>query len=209
MRELFDYLAANKVSPNGLFVLHSVYNNYHFDNYINSKTELYRLELSGYVKSEKVDGNAKVTITSEGLAVLRQCEKIAGRMPKQKEKKSKIPFEEWASNIEAYNALFPKGRKEGASVSFRTPPKELYERFIWFFAENPTYDWDLVMKAAKQYVEVFEQQGDYTYMQTSKYFIKKEDRNKNVTSTLGSICYNILEGNDEDISTAGHYYFGP
>jgi hypothetical protein len=209
MRELFEYLAANKVSPNGLFVLHSVYNKYYFENYINTKTELYRLELSGYVKSEKVDGRDVVEITSQGLLIIREAEKIAGRLAKQKEKKSKIPFEEWKEKIDEYNNIFPKGRKEGSSISFRTPPKELYVRFIWFFAENPEYDWDLVMKATRQYAQAFEQEGDYTYMQTSKYFIKKEDRNKNVTSTLGSICYNILEGNDEDISTTGHYYFGP
>ena len=45
-------------------------------------------------------------------------------------------------------------------------------------------------------------------MQTSKYFIKKDDKNKVTTSTLSTHCYNIVEGNDEEIST-GTYYFGP
>lgn len=206
MRELYEYLAVNKVSPNGLFVLHSIHNNYTFQNYINSKTECYRLEMSGYLEL-KTEGGYKLTM--EGLSILREAEKRAGMIAKQKEKKSKIPFEEWKDKIEEYNNVFPKGRKEGTTISFRTPPKELYTRFIWFFAENPEYDWDLVMKATENYVKAFEEEGDYTYMQTSKYFIKKEDRNRLITSTLGSICYNIIEGNDEDISTSGHYYFGP
>jgi hypothetical protein len=45
-------------------------------------------------------------------------------------------------------------------------------------------------------------------MQTSKYFIKKEDKSKSVTSTLATVCYDISEGNDTEIST-GFHYFGP
>jgi hypothetical protein len=119
--------------------------------------------MSGYLEL-KTEGGYKLTM--EGLSVLREAEKCAGMIAKQKEKKSKIPFEEWKEKIEEYNNLFPKGRKEGSTISFRTPPKELYARFIWFFAENPEYDWDLVMKATGNYVKAFEEEGDYTYMQT-------------------------------------------
>ena len=64
------------------------------------------------------------------------------------------------------------------------------------------------MDATKKYVKTFDEEGDYTYLQTAKYFIKKDDRNKNTTSTLGSICYMISEGEDFEIDK-GHHYFGP
>jgi hypothetical protein len=123
-------------------------------------------------------------------------------------KVSKVKFEDWEEKIKQYNELFPKGKKEGSSVSFRTNPKELYEKFKWFFQEYPEYDWDMVLNATEKYIKVFEEACDYTYMQTSKYFIKKDDKNKVTTSTLSTHCYNIAEGNNEDIST-GTYYFGP
>jgi hypothetical protein len=46
-------------------------------------------------------------------------------------------------------------------------------------------------------------------MQTSRYFIKKDDKSKNTISNLAGICYNIAEGNDEDVSESGYHYFGP
>lgn len=207
MRELFSYLVVNKISPNGLFTLHTLHNKYSFDNYINISTELYRLSLSGHVKKDVSSG--EYVITSLGLEVLNQSEKLVSSIKKTTKKKLNISFEEWQENILAYNTLFPKGKKEGTHISYRTSPKELYDRFIWFFAEYPEYTWELVLQATKSYVEAFETSGDYTYMQTSKYFIKKEDKLKTISSTLASVCYNIQEGNDEDISKLGTYYFGP
>lgn len=93
--------------------------------------------------------------------------------------------------------------------SYRTNPKELYDKFIWFFNEYPDYTWELVLQATGQYVKSFQDASDYTYMQSSKYFIKKEDKNKQVTSTLASMCWNMLEGNDVDVTSEGYHYFGP
>jgi hypothetical protein len=66
----------------------------------------------------------------------------------------------------------------------------------------------MVLTATEKYVKIFEESNDYTFMQTSKYFIKKDDKNRVTTSTLSTHCYNIVEGNDEEISS-GTYYFGP
>jgi hypothetical protein len=80
---------------------------------------------------------------------------------------------------------------------------------VWFFKEYPEYTWEDVFTATTRYVEPFEESSDYTYMQTSRYFIKKDDKSKNTISTLAGICYNISQGNDEDVKESGYHYFGP
>lgn len=202
MKKLFDFLADNKISPNGLYVLHSTYNGYRHLNYVNIITEQYRLELSGYL--EKAQDNS-YKITNKGLMLLKDSEKHVKAI---KDVNKKGSFKEWEDNIIAFNEIFPKGRRPGTSLGYRTPPKELFSRFAWFFDEYPEYNWDMVLDATKKYVNKFDEENDYTFLQTAKYFIKKDDRNKSTSSTLASICYMINEGENFEIDT-GHHYFGP
>lgn len=206
MKELYDYLVKNKVSPNGLFVLHCTFHGYMYPNYVNFRTEQYYLYRNGFLKEEDTGVNKIYKMTDQGLAVLREAENILTKM--KRAKKQAVPLEEWEDKIVAYNEMFPKGYKPGTKYSFRTQPKELFERFVWFFKEYPEYNWDLVLEATRKYIRSFEESGDFTYLQQSKYFIKKEDRNKNVTSALATMCYNIAEGNEEEVAT-GFHYFGP
>ena len=202
LRKMFDFLAANSVSPNGLYVLNAMHEKFYHHKYVNLITEQYRLELSGHLKKNDV---GKYELTNKGLMLIRDSQKF---LKSSRTSKKKVPFEEWKDNIQAFNEMFPKGRRPGSSVGYRTPPKELYSRFAWFFEEYPEYDWDMVLNATEKYVKVFDENNDYTYLQSSKYFIKKDDRNKNTTSTLGSICFMITEGEDFEIDQ-GHHYFGP
>lgn len=209
MKDLYDYLVREGVTPNGLFILHATHNGYMYPNYVNFKHEQYRLSLSGYlveVKSESTTYNTIYKITDKGLHLLRESTNIVAKM--KPAKKSEVPFSEWETKIQEYNEIFPKGKKDGASISFRTNPKDLFDRFKWFFKEYPEYTWDDVLTATKKYVEAFEVSQDYKYLQTSKYFIKKEDKSKSINSTLATMCYNMKEGNDEEINT-GFHYFGP
>lgn len=201
MKEFFDYLVKHKLSPNGFYVLHSAFNGYTHSNFINVRSEQYRLALCDYMK--EVEGTYVLTVLGKG--VLRNGQKILEKTPAKK----KVPFEDWEENIVRYNDYFPKGKRPDSTNAYRTNPKELYERFIWFFNEYPDYTWELVFQAIEQYTNSFRESGDYTYMQGSKYFIKKEDKNRQVTSSLGTMCWNIIEGNDTDIVNEGFHYFGP
>jgi len=201
MKEFFDYLVKQKLSPNGFYVLHSTFNGYTHLNFINVRSEQYRLALCDYMK--EIEGI--YVLTTLGKGVLRNGQKILEKAPAKK----KVPFEDWEENIVRYNEYFPKGKRPDSTNAYRTNPKELYERFIWFFNEYPDYTWELVFQAIEQYTNSFRESSDYTYMQSSKYFIKKEDKNRQVTSSLGTICWNIIEGNDTDIVNEGFHYFGP
>jgi hypothetical protein len=208
MKDLYDYLVQERLTPNGLYVLQATHEEFLIPNYLNFKHEQYRLSLSGHLKEHKepTQLNAVYTITDKGLHVIRKAHELVSKV--KAEKKINIPFSDWEEKIEQYNQLFPKGKKQGSSISFRTAPKELFDRFKWFFKEYPEYTWDDIMTATERYLKPYNESSDYTYAQTSKYFIKKEDKNKSVTSTLATMCYNIKEGNDEEIND-GYHYFGP
>jgi hypothetical protein len=207
MKDLYDYLVKNKVSPNGLFVLHCSFNNYMYPSYVNFKTEQYRLETTGHLVKENTGVNEIYKITLTGEHLLKECEHILNKA--KRAKKNPIALAEWDEKIAEYNQIFPAGKKSGTSLAFRTNPKELVAAFVWFFKEYPEYSWEDVLNATRKYVQPFEETSEYTYMQTSRYFVKKDDKSKNTISTLAGICYNIAEGNDEDISETGFHYFGP
>lgn len=207
MKELYDLLVINKVSPNGLFVLHCTFHNYMYPNYVNFHHEQYRLEVTGHLKKEESKLGPVYQLTDKGLSLIREVEHLTGKQ--EKAKKQKLSMDGWDEYIKQYNELFPKGRKEGSTMSFRCSPKELKERFIWFFKEYPEYTWEQVLDATRKYVNSFEQESEgFRYMQTSKYFLKKDDKNRTTTSNLATLCYNIAEGNDVEIDS-GFHYFGP
>jgi predicted transcriptional regulator len=206
MKKLFDLLYLNKVTPNGLLVLHATYNNYTYSSFVNFRHEQHRLELTGYLKSETVDGTTVYKITDKGLHLIRESEKTVGKI--QKAKKKNIPFSDWEDQIKIYNELFPAQKKPGTNYYFRTAPKELFSRFKWFFLEYPEYTWEDVFKATKKYVNHFVEANDYTYMQLNKYFIKKDDKNRSTTSAMATEIFNMKNSSDEEINTGTHY-FGP
>lgn len=206
MKEYYDFLVVNKITPNGLFVLHATLKSYLYPNYVNFQSEQYRLELSGHLRSESTGVTKVFKVTDKGLHILREAENIMSKM--KRTRKKDVPFSDWEEKIIEYNLLFPTGKKQGSSVSFRTNPKELFERFRWFFLEYPEYSWDDVLQATREYLHKFEEASDFTFAQTSKYFIKKEDKGRSTTSTLATMCYNIAEGNTEELNT-GFHYFGP
>jgi hypothetical protein len=208
MKELFNILIKNNLTPNGYFLLYTMKKKISYNNYVNTTVELYKLKTLGFVE-EKIENEYKnFYLTSKAESLLKELEVFEASDSKTKSKPEKISFSEWEENIVAFNNKFPKGKKPGTALSFKTTPKELFERFKWFFSEYPEYTWEDVMKATDRYVKTFEEQNDYSYMQLSKYFIKKDDKNKSTTSTLATVCFNIAEGDDEDIDT-GFHYFGP
>lgn len=213
MKQVFHLIAKNEVTPNGFFVLHCMRDNYLIVEYLNHKYEQYKLERNGFLIADNSTGNPVYKISSKGFDLLKQVDEIystglANTTKPEAKKKKQNKFEEWEQQLTTYNELFPKGKKQGTSVSFRTTPKELCERFQWFFEKYPEYTWEQVLEATKIYAEEFDKNMDYQYMQVSKYFVKKEDKDKTITSTLATMCYNIAEGNQEDMND-GRYYFGP
>lgn len=201
MKKFYDYLASQGLTPNGYYVLHATYNKYYHEKFVNIRTEQHRLAMTEFLY-EKDDN---YTLTDKAITTIKTAEKLLVEVTK---KIKKVPYGTWIDEINQFNNMFPKGKRDGSTIAYRTNPKELHERFCWFFESYPEYTWELVLNATKKYVEVCTE-NDVKYLQTSKYFIKKQDKNLEITSTLASLCWNIVEGNDEEISAQGFHYFGP
>lgn len=207
MKEFYDFLSKNELTPNAHYILYCMVYNIPITG-VPYSSEQYKLSLNDYLNEHNSeDLGTFYTITPKAVHIVHESEVYICNI-KTIKKVNKIDFKDWEENIKKYNELFPKGKKEGSSISFRTNPKELYDKFKWFFTEYPEYTWEMVIAATEKYIKIFEESCDFTYMQTSKYFIKKDDKNRVSTSTLSTHCYNMVEGNDEEIST-GTYYFGP
>jgi len=73
--------------------------------------------------------------------------------------------------------------------------KELEKKFEHFFS-NYDYDWDIIIKATKKYIQ--EHEPTYDYMKTSSYFIFKTGVDKTSVSALSSYCDMILESDEDD-----------
>jgi hypothetical protein len=100
--------------------------------------------------------------------------------------------------IEEYILLFPKG-KLPSGKSARSDKKNLETCFKWFF-ETHDYSWDIILKATAIYVDSYER-NNFMYMQTSQYFIRKQQSDKTWGSELANCCANLENGNIEQDDT--------
>ena len=94
-------------------------------------------------------------------------------------------------NINTYREIFP-AKKLPSGKPARNNVKALSDAFRWFF-ETYDHTWDDVMKATSMYVNEYRDK-EYMYMQTSQYFICKQDKHRVKHSTLADYCDMILEG---------------
>ena len=96
--------------------------------------------------------------------------------------------------IEEYRELFPEGKIPSGKYA-RDAVKNLEVNFKWFFKIHE-YDWETILKATKRYVNEYRQKN-YDYMRTSKYFIKKQEKDGSITSDLASYCDMVIKGTGE------------
>lgn len=191
MEQYYNYLQKSEISPSGVEILYCLKNKRKPSPFTNKGVEMVRLETKGFVLADK--------ITPKGNRVLRELQKYFRDV--------KVDKTGWEEKIIQFNELFPKGKRPNTTHYYRSNPKSLEERFEWFFLEFPEYNWDIVLKTTKVYINSFKQSGDYTFCNKSMFFIKKLDKSDGETkSKLSEMCYNVLEGNDDDLTSGTHYY---
>ena len=97
----------------------------------------------------------------------------------------------FVDSINTYREVFP-AQKLPSGKPARNNVKALGEAFRWFF-ETYDYTWEDIMKATRMYVNEY-RDAQYMYMQTSQYFVCKQDKHRVKHSTLADYCDMILEG---------------
>jgi hypothetical protein len=188
MIKLLQNIANNGISPNGLYLLLCINNNID-PKCINVSSETRILEIDGFLKNKKVTDKGKDVIKT----LSGKYEFIENKVVKRK--LGMTP--EDLKKVAEYREIFPRGILPSQSPS-RVPIKELEKKFTWFF-NNYNFDWDIVIRATKKYVNEYEVNG-YLYMKTSGYFVSKLEKN-GLVSALASYCDMIVDGTNEDQQT--------
>lgn len=192
MKDVFNKLLKNSLSPNTYYVLYCINENIVPNNGVSKELELKRLESDGWLTKDK-------ELTEKSTILLKE---INSYFKASKKKTSKaVMGEDFAQNIEDYLEIFPKFKLPSGKYA-RSNKKNLENTFRWFF-ENYNYDWATILSATQRYVNEFEING-FKYMRTSQYFVRKQATDKTFDSELATYCDVILNG-DEDYDNSSHF----
>ena len=122
MKDFFDLLYNQSVTPNGLLALQMTHSGIAYNNYINVIMEQRRLLLSGHLletstpaEFEGLPATKTISLTDKGLHLLREAELAMARQPKAAKLKA-IPFEAWQEQIKLYLSQFPAGNQGSAPI---------------------------------------------------------------------------------------------
>lgn len=187
MKEIFDKLIKNELTPNSFYVLHCIKEKIVPNKFVNKSLEVKRLQQNNWLKDN-------LDLTSKSLIFM---EEIGGYFKKSKKKSAKaIMGDDFIICIKSYNQIFPS-KKLGSGKYARVNAKNLEPGFRWFF-ENFDYSWETIYKATNKYVKDYELQN-YNYMRTSQYFIRKQNVDKTWESDLANYCEMVSAEDYQDV----------
>ena len=133
------------------------------------------------------DGLYKMTPDAKAF-----CVKLDNYFIKAKKKTDiQLMGKDFNDKIHTYREIFP-AKKLPSGNPARNNVKALGENVRWFF-ETYDHTWDDIIKATKMYVNEY-RDADYLYMQTSQYFISKQDKHRVKHSRLADYCDMIVDG---------------
>ena len=183
MWELFQKILKANLTPNQALILFGIKQGISLKQTTNK--EKYELVLNGYL--EKKDD--QYIMTQEAKLI---CIKLDNYFVKAKKKTDiQLMGKNFVDKINNYREIFP-AKKLPSGKPARNNVKALGEAFRWFF-ETYDHTWEEVDKATRMYVNEY-RDADYMYMQTSQYFICKQDKHRVKHSTLADYCDMIIEG---------------
>ena len=183
MWEIFQKIQAEKLTPNQALIL-----------FANKE----KISLPSVSKLDKDILVANGMLIKEGNNYIMSaqankfCIRLNNYFTKAKKKTDiQLMGKNFVDKINNYREIFPAKKLPSGKLA-RNNVKALGEAFRWFF-ETYDYTWEDVIKATKMYVNEY-RDAQYMYMQTSQYFICKQDKHRVKHSTLADYCDMILEG---------------
>ena len=188
MQEIYDILQNEKITPNELYLLHTLKEKVVPSGLIQVNLELRKLEVNNWITQEK-------QLTPKAISLL---DEISLFFKKTKKKTTTdILGDDFMSKINQYVELFPN-KKLSSGKYARVNPKNLEISFKWFF-ENYDYNWDTILNATLKYINDYASKN-YEYMRTAQYFIRKQNIDKTFESDLATYCQLINSGFEEEHS---------
>ena len=183
MWELFQKMMKEKMTPDQCLILFGIKQGVSLPN-TSAEDKDYLLKMNMLVKE---DGLYKMTPDAKAF-----CVKLDNYFIKAKKKTDiQLMGKDFNDMIHTYREIFP-AKKLPSGNPARNNVKALGENFRWFF-ETYDHTWDDIIKATRMYVNEY-RDADYLYMQTSQYFISKQDKHRVKHSRLADYCDMIVDG---------------
>lgn len=180
MEKIFQRLIKEGLTPNQFYVLHCLR-----DNVAPGLVNIH-LEKRGLIGDYITPGNE---LTAKALSLLIEIDENFKEKKVKNDKDLMGP--DHMKKIEEYRLLFPDLKLPSGKYA-RDAAKNLEVNFKWFF-KNHSYDWDTILKATKKYITEYSHKN-YDYMRTSRYFIKKQEKDASITSDLANYCEMVVTG---------------
>jgi len=194
MQKIHNSILKHGITPNEFHVLFNLKNNLPLPEVFDKEKYLRILELGGFIKKiSELGPNSVWVVLKKGDTVINEVLQLISNTTV----KSTIKVDtEFNKNVEIYLSIFPK-KKLPSGKQARADSKNIETAFVWFF-KNYKYTWEIILEATSRYVHEYELKG-YMYMQTSQYFIRKQQSDKTWNSELANMCSLIVSGqSDED-----------
>lgn len=191
MMEMFNLIVQGGISPNQFYLLYSIKHGVS-PVHINIHQELRAAISNEFLKDlTNAEGN-KYELLPKAHSLIDQVE-MYFRVEKKKTAKQ-LMGDNYHSHIDEYIKLFPPIKLPSGKYA-RSDRKNLELAFRWFIATYD-YSWVTILRATAAYVDEYER-NNYMYMQTSQYFIRKQQSDKSWSSELANVCARIESGDTE------------
>jgi hypothetical protein len=190
MWELFQIMLKNNLTPNQVLLLFGIKQGVSLPQVTND--DKLALERLGYLTLD----NGKYTMSAEAKSLIVHLDNYFTKAKKKTD--AQLMGQDFVDKINIYREIFPNIKLPSGKPA-RVNVKMLSESFRWLF-ETYDYTWDQIIKATKMYVNEY-RDAQYMYMQTSQYFICKQDKHKVKSSTLADYCDMIRDGIDTEQKT--------
>jgi hypothetical protein len=190
MMEMFNLIIQKGITPDQFYLLYCIREGI-ASVHINVHQALRELEFTKWI--EPIVPGELTKLSPKAITLLQQVESFFHVQKKKTAMQSM--GNDYATNIEKYLLLFPKLKLPSGKPA-RSDKRNVETAFKWFF-ENHDYTWEIVLGATARYVDEYERKN-YLYMQTSQYFIRKQQADKTWGSELGNCCASLLNGDDQD-----------
>ena len=189
MWDLFQVMLSKNVTPNQVLLMFGMKNGVSTPAAHTKEEDKLHLVKIGYLDEK----NGIYLLTPEAKAF---CVRLDNYFIKAKKKTDiQLMGKKYVTWINDYREIFPN-KKLPSGKPARNNVKALGEAFRWFF-NTYDHDWQTVFAATRMYVNEYRDK-DYMYMQTSQYFICKQDKHRVKHSTLADYCDMIIDGIDTE-----------
>lgn len=188
--DMFHLIREKQLSPNQFYLLCCLREN-EASQFINVHQELRCLLTDGWITEN--DDKLTYKLTPEAMTFVNQVESFFSVT--KKKTNNQIMGQDYTAKVAEFLEIFPKMKLP--SGKFARSDKKNIETALRWFIQTYNYDWNIILTATKMYVDDYER-VNYKYMQTSQYFIRKQNPDKSWASELANWCAQAEHGPSEN-----------